>query len=342
MARTISHSEITSLLNCQALHDFKYVGQLAGAALKPKASRPMLRDGSAWGAGVAAWHQTGDVMTARNALLASLAKDADEQREHGLYMADEHEEARGLLVALLSHYTNTTQRLPLTGLEHRISTPIPSRSGVRRSNQYRLECFFDGIHRDDDGRTWLVEFKLRSTLSSFEQIALSRQLRWYAWAFREETGVDVAGVICDERWKALPKPARLVRGKKKTDPELVASHAKDQLTTPDLYLDACRKTGVDPDPEALEAYRARRWQARHPVVFRPGEIDEAGRQLVSAAKQIRDFDTGELYPIRNPSPRNCGGCQFREICPNPDDMNLVSMLFERRPAKRDAPLEVAA
>lgn len=333
MTRSISHSEVSTLLSCQAAHDFKYVGQLAGSALRPKATAPLLRDGRAWGAGVAAWHQTGNVTLARSALLASLDEDVAEQRAHGLWLPDADREARGLLVALLSHYARTAERLPIDRLEHEIDVPIPSRTGRGRSNTYRLLYFVDGVHVDDDGRVWLVEFKLRRQLTAFEQVVLSRQIRWGAWAWRQQTGRDIAGVIVDERLKAQPTPVKLNKD---------GTPSKVQTCELDLYVAAWIERGEQPDEDVVARLAAKRWQARHPVVFRPGELDEAGRQLVSAAQQIRAFDAGALYPIRNPSPRACGGCQFRQICPAPDDVELVDALFERRPAKRDAPLEVAA
>jgi hypothetical protein len=55
--------------------------------------------------------------------------------------------------------------------------------------------------------------------------------------------------------------------------------------------------------------------------------------LVSAAKLIRDLDSGELHPIRNAGP-HCNRCPFREICPTPDDQLYLEALYERRIPKR--------
>ena len=65
------------------------------------------------------------------------------------------------------------------------------------------------------------------------------------------------------------------------------------------------------------------------------EIDEAVKQLVSAGQQIRDFDSADRYPVRNPSPLNCPGCQLRDICANPRTTELVNALFERTAPKKD-------
>ncbi len=331
--RLLSHSEIETALACQAQHAFRYTGRLTdGDALKPRATAPRLREGRAWGAAVAAWHANADLgpmpafVPAVKALEDSLAEDAAEQKEAGVYMAEEHAEFSARLGSLLVHYTDTADQLAIDRLEGQLLVGIPSRNGGRKSTRYRFEGYVDGVHLDGAGRTWIVEFKNRNRLSSFEQIQRSPQIRRYAWAYRERYGVDVAGVIVDERLNEIPKPARILASGK-------ASHAKDQLTTPELYIAACEETGEEPKPETVEALTQRKWQARHTVIFRPGELDETGRELVSAAKLIQQLDSGELYPIRKPPPQGCGGCAFREICDSPDG-DLVDAYFRRVPPKR--------
>jgi PD-(D/E)XK nuclease superfamily len=229
---------------------------------------------------------------------------------------------------MLAHYIETTEPLSLDRLEHEIVVSIPSRTGQRRSNRYRLQAFFDGIHTDDQGRVWIVDFKLRGQLTSYELVVLNRQYRIYAWAAREALDIEPAGFMVDERLNEAPKPVRVLKSG-------APSHAKDQLTTPDRYIAACQKAGVDVEPTTLEALRARRWQARHRVIFRPGELDETADQLVSAAKLVHQLDTGELAAARNPSRARCPGCPYREICADPVGLaDLIDMTFERKPPKR--------
>lgn len=338
MIRTLSYSEVSRALRCMAQWDFSYGGHLAGTALKAKRVVPILSEGRAWGAAVAAYHSTlhmGHPACNRAAMTAlddSLNADADRQREFGVHDPPAHDELRARLLRILGHYIDTAEPFELDPvLERQLFVPIPSRSGERPSSRYRLQSYLDGT-RDIDGRPWLVEFKLRNTLTSVELIALSRQIRWYAWAYWQESGVKVAGVEVHERWNEVPKPARLVQGKRKGQ-ERVPSHAKDQVTTVGKYLDLCGEFGVEPNPDTLAALRRRRWQQRVPIMFRDGELEEAGRELVSAAKLIRDLDSGELMPLRNAIRSNCSGCSFREICPNPDS-ELVDDLFERVEPKR--------
>lgn len=325
MTRTISFSEVSMALDCQARHDFAYVGHLAGTALKPKRTAPLLSEGKAWGAGVAALHTSGHNPVA--AIAASLEEDAERQREFGVHDADAHDAMQTRLKAMLSHYAATAELFPLDPiLERELLVPVPARSGNRASTRYRLLAYLDGT-RTEDGRTWLVEFKLRRSLSSVEQIALSRQIRWYAWAFWKASGIKPAGVETIERWNEVPKEVRILKNGK-------PSHAKDQLTTELRYLDACDALDVEPEEETVAALRARKWQTRTPVIFRDNELEEAGREITSAAKLIGQLDRGELMPLRNAKRFNCSHCQFREICGAPDN-DLVDALFERIPAKRD-------
>lgn len=345
MVRSISHTEASAAFTCQAAHAFGYTGHLtAGDALRPRDVKPILRDGRAWGRAVAALHETAGPEAgpaAVEAMVASLEEDAERMRDAGSFDPDEYAETFDRLADCLTHYAATTEQMSIVEPERELLVPIPSRTGRRRSTRYRLQYFVDGLNQDDESGLWLVEYKFRGQLSSLAQVALSRQIRWGAWAWRETTGITPAGVIVDERLSVAPKPARIVKAKRKGDgiDGMTVSHAKDQATTVDSYLETCARFGADPEPETVEALRARRWQERHRVVLTNRELDEAGEQLVSAAQLIGQLDAGRLYPVRNPSPRSCGGCQFRDVCPNPHDADLVDALFERRPPKRLRPTE---
>jgi hypothetical protein len=76
-----------------------------------------------------------------------------------------------------------------------------------------------------------------------------------------------------------------------------------------------------------------------PILFRDGELDEAGRELVTAAQLIRDLDAGHLEPLRHVSPMTCNGCRYRRICANPDDELFVESLFELVEPKRERQLQ---
>lgn len=363
MIRAISFTESGNLLTCQAQWDFNYGGFLAGDCLKPKAVPLRLQEGRAWGAGVAAFHAaTEDKLDAGIiALTAALDAEAKKLEAKGFYDADAHRQMASKLRALLEQYAAEEETRPvplagLSGLEHELMVPLPSRSGKGDSSRYRLQVFFDGVLEDEEGRIWLVEFKLRETLSALELITNGRQIRYYAWAYEREYGKPVAGVIVDERLNAQPKPPKIVNSKKGEGIEVevdvldketkeptgekkmvwkAPSKDKAQLTTPELYEAACAEYGVKVDEEMVAALADRRWSQRERVFLTPREIEESGTELVSLGRQVANVDSGVVYPVRNVKPQNCNGCRFREICNDPHDVDLVDSLFDRRPPKRD-------
>jgi hypothetical protein len=311
-----------------------YGGRLAGDALKPRHVLPVLRDGRAWGAGVAAWHQAGTNLLAFMDALAVMREsvDADLQfmEDSGVLTdtaLDARNDALARLEQMLRHYVSLDDPLPnLTRLEDTIDVPVPSRSGLRGSNRYRYGGKIDGFTVDENGDEWIVEFKLRGKLHPRWLVELMRQYRWYAWARQRESGRKVVGMVIDERWNEIPKPPKILRNGS-------VSNDKAQKTTVPLYLEACRERGQDPDMEAVLEFQSRIWQQRIYVLFRPDELAKAGLELTSAARTVQALDSGEVYPVRNASQVVCNGCRFKRICADPNG-ELVDELFLRVPPKR--------
>lgn len=330
MTRRISHSEASRWLDCQAAGDFTYGWQLAGSSLKPRTTHLRLREGKAWGRAMASYHSGIHSITPAQEIMRSLDEDA----EGMLIEPEDMEETRTKLLALLQSYAAEATSLMVDQTELELDVQIPARSGKRASTVYRFTGFIDAVKREPGG-DWLAEFKLRGQLSTLEQVSFMRQIRWYAWGYQQQTGREVAGVIVDERLNQEPKPARILASG-------LPSHATNQITTPGLYAAACREVGIEPQEETLTALAARRWQERHTVFLTRAEIEEAGKQLTSVANLAGQFDSGLLYPTRNPSQFRCPSCAYRDICNSPNDADLVDALFDRVPAKKDRREEVAA
>lgn len=324
-------------LDCFARHAFAYTGHLTdGDALRAKNVAPILREGRAWGAACATWHATGNPFAAVEALDRSLDEDAEQQIEFGFYDKTAHTQMRTYLIDLLDDYVMTTERLVgLHRLEQELDVPIPSRTGRRPSSRYRFLCKIDGWWIDEWEQAWIVEFKLRSSLYDAWLVQLSRQSRWYTWGWSQTTDIRPVGVLMDERLNELPKTPKIVNAKRKADgiDGKTVSHDKAQRIRENDYRILCGEYGVEPSIEVLEHARQIKWQQRVPIMFRHNELEEAGQELVTAGKLIRDLDSGELYPLRNAKPSNCRGCRFKEICPAPDEA-LVDMYYERVPPKR--------
>jgi PD-(D/E)XK nuclease superfamily len=325
MKRALSHSEVSSALDCQVRHSFQYTGNLTDReTLQPKSVAPKLRAGRAWGRAIAAWHENHDNEAQEHAIAAmtiALSLDQTEQLKHGVFDQAEFDALNSHLCDLLADYMSSAEPIPLTRPEYELHVPIPSRTGVRNSTVYELLCFLDGIHTDAQGRDWIVEFKLRGQLQSFELIAKQRQLRWYAWAWQKATGNPIAGIISEERLDATPTPVKLNKN---------GSVSKVQSCRPDMYIAAGGE-----DIDVLAKLEAKRWQQRHHLVLTAHELAEAGKQLASAGSLIQQLDTGSLFPIRNPSPMRCPGCAYRDVCVDPGDVALVDALFTRGVPKRD-------
>lgn len=339
MRRSISHTEIAASQTCQARWDLRYGGRLAGDALKPLLRAPILREGSAWGAAVAAWHAQPEQLSVAPylALAQTIREDVAVIQEAGLpFDLADSIEMQDRLTAMFDHYVAIVPKLAnLTRLEGEVDVPLPSRSSARASNRYRYVAFFDGLTTDVNGHRWIVEFKLRGQLTPVHLLQIMPQHRWYAWAWQQESGEQIAGVLIDERLNDVPEEPQLLKSGK-------VSQAAAQRTTPELYAAACERTGTPVKPELVELFGRRVWGQVVPLLFRPSELEEAGRELVSASKLIRDLDSGELWPTRNVSRPHCNGCAYRQICPAPGDRLLVDSQFERRPPKRLRDLEVIA
>jgi hypothetical protein len=335
-------------MSCEAQHAFKYTGHLTGGeVLKRRSLASILSDGRAWGAAVAAWHSApgfsllssyddaGARWLGHEALIQSMRGDVIAQRGRGVVtdfaeMIDRSER----LSAIFDHYASTAGRLGgLHRLEDEINVPIPARTGSRSSSRYRFQGFLDGyLDNGTAGVDWPVEFKLRAQLTPREHIERSRQIRWYAWGLRRETGRDIGGVIVDERLNEVPKPARLVKGKKKGT--FAPSHAKDQLCLPEAYIALCAEFDEDPHDDVVEVLSARDWQRRTHITFRPSELDEAGRELVSAGRLVAMLDSGDMYPVRNADKSRCSRCDYKAICSNPTDDAFIDTMFVRSVPKR--------
>lgn len=347
--RTLSHSETETLTTCSLAHDLRYVGNsLGGVTLKSRFTHYNLRRGSAWGIGVQVWHETGDLPSAKTLMLHSIAEDAEQQKNAGVYTTDaeaEHTEMSYLLRSCLEHYARTTPRLALTEPERKLLVKIPGLRG------WRFECRLDGVVAGQYG-PYPYESKLRNQLTSHDQIDKSRQPRWYAWAWREESHEIPAGFIVDERLAQIAPDIDasiiLTAGSKarkdgsQKDPPRPTKH---QACTAETYRQACIDGGFDIDPETADACDRKHdpatYHRRVVIRFTHRELDEAGEQIRSAARLIRLHERGVLTPIRNPSPMRCPGCAFRELCTEPTREMAEALPFALSTPKRFRGVEAA-
>ena len=298
MKRMISFSEVATLLECQARHDFAYVGQLAGDALKRRETHIRLREGRAWGRAVAALHSWDPEDPSRSASPRPRGAARRPRRGHAAAArrrrlgSATHTEHVVHLEAVLRHYAETAEPLALTHPELELRLPIPSRAGTRASPKYEFQGYLDGLHRDEWG-LWIVEYKLRQRLQGTAQIQLGRQYRMYGWAAGRALDEPIQGVIVDERLNEAPKPPRMLKSG-------LPSHARDQLTTPDAYIEACREAGVEHDQAVADVMAERKWQRRERVIFLPER--DARRRARAAHRGAADLDVRPPPAVPDPPP----------------------------------------
>jgi PD-(D/E)XK nuclease superfamily protein len=316
MTRIVSQSEVDTLMRCGMKWAFGY-GDVAGFALEPKTPAIILREGRAWGAAAQAWHAIdGTIEKATAAILDSLDADAAQMEEHGTFVATEYEEIRDKLFGALAQYCATQPKLNLVASELELE--------VRFEEGFVYRCHLDGVHQDEDGGLWVVEFKLRRSMTPLEQVVLWRQIRWYALALAETSGQEVVGIIVDERLNAAPKPIKVNKD---------GSISAVQSCALEEYLDACNNPAkyggrivTEPNQRTVGLLGDKVWSQRHEILLRHDEMDDAVRELESAAKLIGFYDRHELLPIRVPG-QQCSSCFARDLCATPQDERLRDALF---------------
>lgn len=326
----ISQSEIAQLLRCPAQWGFGY-GDLAGFPLKPKTTALRLREGRAWGQAVQAWHTrepgTDPIVRAHEALLTSLNDDAAFMHTHGVLDEEEFAQTMARMQEILVHYCATQPRLNLIGSEVELEMP--------HVDGWTYRCHLDGIHQDEDGYLWVVEFKLRTpgAFTSLEIVQLWRQVRWYALALEATNGTEeirfyngepteivrreIRGVIVDERLNDAPNPVRYNKN---------GSVSATQSCLYEEYERACMMLNQPMHEPTVQRLQAKVWQQRHEVYFRPDEMRDALYELESAATLLSLYHNHRLRPIRNPG-RQCATCAFLPLCPDYTDARLRDALF---------------
>lgn len=338
MTRSISPSEQRTL-DCTWRHALAYTGVLTGGTvLRKKAVAPALRQGRAWGRAIGTVYEhtgrTDSLALGHQALDEALDEDVAEQREAGVLIQEDADAMRTRLHLMLDHHHLIVDPLDLRAAELELSVPIPSRSGRRSSNRYRFHGFLDGLHDDEHG-TWIWEAKLRRQLTPLALLQLDPQLREYAYAAAVQFDVEPVGVIVEERLNEVPSSVKHNKN---------GSVSKVQSCTVDTYVAACEKAEHNPDSEVMDRLAAKQWFQRQRIFFRPGELEDTGRQLVAVARHVAALESGEIAPVRSPSRARCPGCPFFEVCNDVEsDPELVDALYDRRPPKRlrgDEPVDV--
>lgn len=292
--RYITRSEIRSLLDCEARWDFRYSDRLAGSSLEPIVVPNLLALGTSWDTVVKTYNHGGSV----GAVLLDLYKGEDNR-----------------IVHLAHRYASLYKPMRTVTVKPFIVEILPGMKVAIQPDDRLI---------DENGRTWLVEYKLRTSLTSLEYLQRDLQGMLYVYGARK-SGKEVAGVIFDEMLNELPTEMRF---KKDGGPSKVQSCSVQE------YIRGCEAIGFDPDPDIVAKLEVRRVHQRVPIEFYDFDLEGIDDLLKSAELHIQLLERGAMYPKRIRNPMMCRLCEFNPICEHPDP-DLIDFTFTRREARRN-------
>jgi len=181
----------------------------------------------------------------------------------------------------------------------------------------------------DENGLWVGENKSAKTIdANYEKkLTLDSQSMIYLEAMERVYGTKFNGVFYNVLAKSVPdKPTTLKNGS--------LSMAKNQNTTPEIYLEAIREGGLDDIDykeflEYLEVNR-RRYFYREYLTFTQEDRQEWRRELWQIAADIeRAAELGAYYK----NTQQCvgfGTCPYFEICCAPDKNFVIENSYEKK------------
>lgn len=158
------------------------------------------------------------------------------------------------------------------------------------------------------GRIWIVDHKFLKNLEANlkQRLELDDQMTSYLWLARNN-GINAAGCVYNVIRKAVPR-----------EPEILQkgglSKNKSIDTTPQVYMDAIEKHGLNPNDytEILDflATKPNTFFHRELVYRNKFELQAFEADLPHVVRDMTSTET-RFYP--NPG-MNCGWCDFRALC----------------------------
>lgn len=160
---------------------------------------------------------------------------------------------------------------------------------------------------EDEYGYWLVDHKTTAQFGDTEWLALDDQCSSYAWAIRQQLGLEVRGVIYNELRKKAPKKPKVLR-------DGTLSVNKMQDTTYETYIQTIRELGYKENAyqNILDYLKIsqREFVRRTKVIFRPETLQIVENRIRMEAAEMLDHPS--IYPT--PSRMNCQGCSFFAPC----------------------------
>lgn len=260
---------------------------------------------------------------ARQAFLLSIKEIGTKVKIGALEFEERFDELKELGLGMLEHYflwAPSRDKFKPIYVEIEFEVPIPGLDGV--VYQGRIDLIVE-----DEYGYWLVDHKTTAQLAQTEWLALDDQCSSYAWAIKQQLGLEVRGVIYNElRKKAPRKPSQLRSG--------ALSVNKSQDTTYETYLSTLRELGYKEQAYAsiLQHLKAnpKEFVRRTKVTYNPRTLQIVENRI--RAEAITMLGNPSIYPT--PSRFNCNGCQFFAPClamhEGYDPQHILDEMYDKR------------
>jgi hypothetical protein len=230
-------------------------------------------------------------------------------------------------------------------VEIEFEVPIIVPDGIRLPNERFFRdrptghLYFDGqpvvyqgridmIARDSIGRLWIVDHKTAARLDEWiEWLELDEQMTSYAWAIKQQLGIDIYGVLYSEHVKGFPMPPEVLSRPYKGR---MLSTNKNQNTSFDLMIAAIKEHG-----ELEEDYQDYLWflEQEGKQYIRRTEVPRSEQELENMGKQIAMeaidmLNDPFIYP--RPDKFNCKYCDHRLLCLATNDGSDTKWIINTR------------
>ena len=260
---------------------------------------------------------------ARQAFLLSIKQVETKVKMGPLEFEETFEEQKVLGLGMLDYYflwAPKNDKFKPLRVEVEFEVPIPGLFDTVYQGR------IDMIAEDEYGY-WIVDHKTAAQFGATDWLRLDDQCSSYAWAAKQQLGLDIRGVLYNEVRKKVPRKPNVLRNG-------TLSVAKNQDTTYETYLATIKELGYKPSAYTgiLEYLQdaPKQFVRRTKVQYGKETLPLVEKRI--RAESIEMLNDPAIYPT--PSRFNCAGCSFYEPClalhEGRDEEIILDALFEKR------------
>lgn len=242
----------------------------------------------------------------------------------------EFRDAGELGFAMLQNYLEQERETPLfsdvVAVEFRVRVPVTSPSG-RRVGWLSVQTDAVG-HLPDTGELAVADHKTAKGAVPSAHLDLDDQLTAEVFSWWQHSGEFPTRAVYNVSYKRDPQPPKVLKNGS-------LSKAKNQLTTPKLYLAEIHKHGLNvADYTDILSHLQELEDNGESRLFRRETTFRTWEQMSAFARDLyeefRDMKSVALHPERaypNPTAMNCQGCPVRTVCTTIQDDGDVETII---------------